>query len=432
MVKIPCPKSDSLARLLGSRAVNAAEHYKAILDLLEVGEMHGVKQVSIVLDRRTHDSTSLVHPCLGQAQGPALVICFHDVVLHVEEIVKLTSPSNLYSGSVHGNGGSGGTGFPRCGKGLCGSFLLTDCLQVISGASMLFFDPNGDFFVDGNVKKEKKTKHPTSMDATENVPQPESPLSPKQRKTQGSKASARNYSISKDFVTQFPDQLEPFLSLPFGVKESLLNSNSASRGSSFRGTIFRLPLRNIDGPPSNISDHRFEEKDVCAMMSQLESKAPLSFLFTYHLQSISVDEILATETVPIPILRSTVSGSPITRRSHIDELVSNQEWAKGNSKFSKLFKSTWVAEKSSYTLQISHRHQNEPEDIIDTFVIQSTLAPPRFREMACTEALKPLNLIPAITISAHVHSTQGASTTEFQPPKGTLFVGLDTGISTGE
>uniref|UniRef100_A0A7S2UD61 U-box domain-containing protein n=1 Tax=Attheya septentrionalis TaxID=420275 RepID=A0A7S2UD61_9STRA len=431
MVKVPCPKSDSLARILSSRAVNAAEHYKAILDLLEVGEMHGVKQVSLVLDRRTHDSTSLVHPCLGHAQGPALVICFHDVVLDVEEIVKLTSPSNLYSGSVNGNGGSGGAGFPRYGKGLCGSFLLTDCLQVISGASMLFFDPNGEFFVDGNVKKEKKTTPPTSMDTTENVHMSEAPLSPKQRKTQGSKASARNYSISKDFVTQFPDQLEPFLSLPFGVKESLMNINTTSHGPSFRGTIFRLPLRNIDGPPSNISDHRFEEKDVCAMMSELESKAPLSFLFTYHLQSISVDEILATEAVPIPILRSRVSGSPITRRSHIDELVTNQEWAKGSSKFSKLFKSTWVADKSSYTLQISHRHKNEPADIIDTFVIQSILAPPRFREMACTEALKPLHLIPAITISAHVHSTHGSSTTEFELPKGTLFIGLDTGISTG-
>jgi len=72
--------------------------------------------------------------------------------------------------------------------------------------------------------------------------------------------------------------------------------------------------------------------------------------------------------------------------------------------------------------------------MIDTYVIQSILAPSRLREMACTDALTPLNLNPAVTMAAHLHRSFGSNilvTSDYKPSVGTIFVGLDTGIKTG-
>ena len=118
------------------------------MELLEVAEVSSVKQISTTQDFRSHCRLSLLHPCLAPAQGPALVLCFHEVSLEVEEVVRLTSPSRYYSSTVSGESGCGGKGFPRFGRGFCASFALTDCLQVLSGKSFMVFDPNGEYFIE--------------------------------------------------------------------------------------------------------------------------------------------------------------------------------------------------------------------------------------------------------------------------------------------
>jgi len=54
--------------------------------------------------------------------------------------------------AISGESGCGGQGYPRLGKGLCGAFSFTDCLQVLTGSSLLLFDPTGECFVDGSSK----------------------------------------------------------------------------------------------------------------------------------------------------------------------------------------------------------------------------------------------------------------------------------------
>ena len=441
MVKIPCPRSDALARHVAeTRSQNSG--CRVVLDLIEIAEMNGVKQVSISIDRRTHSSTSLLHPCLESAHGPALVVCFHGVALEVGELVKLTSPSKFYMSSVSGRGGCGGAGFPRYGSGLCGTFSLSDCLQILSGNSLMFFDPNGQHFVDGGSSRERKEEKSTenvNSHAVENNSDEvsvqnvsEGTISNARTSTQqGLKAAGRNYGISREFAHQFPDQFEPFFSLPFGVKEALTADNSEP--TRFQGTVIRIPFRTVDSPPSNISKVTIDEAKISSLIKEMETLTS-SLLFTYHVQSINVDEWPASESHSSPILRAQMNSSPMARRNHLDELYINQDWKKSVNKFSKLFQSQWVAERSSYTMQLSHRHRNDENDIVDTYIIKTILAPPRLREMACTEALKPLNLIPAVSLAAHVHSIQGnkvLTTADFTPPKGTLFVGLDTGINTG-
>ena len=149
MCKIPCSKKESLSQLLSKRTIDRNEVCRIVQELLEVGEMKGAKQVSIILDKRSHGKMSLLHPLLASTQDVALVVCFHNVTMEVDEIVRLTSPSKFYSSSVGQS--CGGVGFPRFGRGLCASFALTDSLSVISGTSYCIFDPTGEFFIEDKM-----------------------------------------------------------------------------------------------------------------------------------------------------------------------------------------------------------------------------------------------------------------------------------------
>ena len=73
------------------------------------------------------------------------------------------------------------------------------------------------------------------------------------------------------------------------------------------------------------------------------------------------------------------------------------------------------------------------EDVTDTYILQSILAPPRLRKMANTESLTSLNLLPACTLAVHIHRSMQTDNdiSKYSLPEGTIFVGLDTGIKTG-
>ncbi len=427
MVKVPCPKHDALRQLLSKRTLNQKEISKVVLELIEIAEMRNVKQVSITLDHRSFGTMSLLHPCLAAAQGPSLVVCFHDVAIEVDEIVKLTSPVNYYSSSTSGTGGCGGDGYPRFGRGLCGSFSLTDCLQVLSGRSLLIFDPNGEYFIEDKSQL-MEDKNASNGNAETN----QSSLNTGRKRRE--KSTARNYGISHSFCEQFPDQFEPFTSLPYGVAESMINGRGSNGGPYYRGTLVRIPLRCEDGPPSTICDRTYNPKDLDELAVELKEVLPQSLLFTFHLQSFNVDKWHPEGMEYENYLSCRVSSSPLSRRAHLEEMWENKSWKKDKSKLGKLFKSSWNPQKTSHTMQICSRLSEQESDIIDTYMITSILAPPRLREMACTESLTPLRLLPLVTLAAHVHrspSTPELNTLEYKPAEGCVFVGLPTGMKTG-
>uniref|UniRef100_A0A7S3QAL4 Uncharacterized protein n=1 Tax=Chaetoceros debilis TaxID=122233 RepID=A0A7S3QAL4_9STRA len=414
MVKIPCPKHEALHQLFSRRSIKNDECCRAVLELLEIAELKGTKQISILLDRRQFGTMSLLHPFLAPAQGPAIVVCFHDVAIEVDDLVKLTSPAKYYSSTTSGGGGCGGSGFPRYGRGLCGAFTATDCLQVLSGRSLLIFDPSGNYLIED---KNQQTESPLKS-ATGN---------------RREKANARNYGLSHSFCKQFPDQFEPFLSLSAGVQESMVNGNSTPGGPYFRGTIIRLPLRTQDGPTSPICSKVFGNEDLDELSSLFQDALPKTLLFSYHLQGISFDQWMPNEEFQETIQSSRVSSSPLSRRSHLEEMSEPKVWKKEKSKLGKMFKSSWVPRRRSHMLQITSRIKGEINDVVDTYAIHSVLAPPRLREMACTESLSPLKLIPTVGIAAHLDRSCGQTpaTSDFNLPKGKIFVGFDTGIQTG-
>ncbi len=422
MIKLPCPKQDALHQLLRKRTHDARELGRIVLELMELAEMKNTKQISITVDQSSYDTMSLLHPCLAAAQGPSLIVCFHGVPIEVDELVKSTSPMDYYSSAVNDQGGCGGAGFPRYGRGLSGAFGVTDCLQILTGKSLLIFDPSGNYFIEDQVTDDSQQM--ANDDAHKSI-----------RKRKKERACARNYGISNSFCSQFPDQFEPFVSLPYGVEESLINESNSNEGAFYRGTIIRLPFRSVEGPPSNICEKVYNKDDIDSLILELESILPQSLLFTYHLQSVTLD----TKGQPQDSrhknhLTCRVSSSPISRRRHIEEILENKGWKQKKSKFGKMFKSSWNPVRSFHTMQISTRLSERHEDIIDSYMITSILAPPRFRDMANTESLSPLKLLPLVSLAAHVcraPTSEHVDTTEYKPAEGTVFVGLPTGIQTG-
>ena len=292
---------------------------------------------------------------------------------------------------------------------------LTDFPQILVDNSLMFVDPTGECFIDGGQ---------SSQDNLEAQQLEASKLSP----------TARRYQITPEFPSQFPDQLEPFLSLPFGVKESFALRGENGDQSAFRGTIFRLPLRRESR--RRICNRTFQEDDVVeSLVKEIAKRAPSCFLFTYHLRSINIMKWLQSEAVYRDVLSTFLNSSPLARKIHYDDLTSNKDWKQSKNKLVKLLQSTWVPLQSSFQLQVSSRFgpgSDEGEsEVIDYFLVRSVLAPTKLQVLACADALKQLKLTPALSVAAHIGRLQGSAFVRFPRTKGTLFVGLDTCEVTG-
>lgn len=432
MSTFPCPNVESLTQLFTDRAGykrggkwNSIEDCRAILDLLEVAEMTKTKRVTIMFDFRSHKCESLIHPMLAIAQGPSVNICFHDTVIDLETLVKLSSPASYIMSSVRGSEGCFLEGHgPRAGLGLAGVFRLTDYPQILVDDSLIFIDPIGDCFFDGGQKfmrndSELESKQPSRSGVQNPMDAANVELNP----------TARRYQLSHEFPNQFPDQLEPFLSLPLGVKESFaLNSNSKGP-PSFRGTIFRLPFRMKS--QRSICDRAFlSHSEVEGLMQDIVQRASSCFLFTMFLKGISILKWAESNVTHQDVLETFLSSSPTARKNHFKELKSNDDWKRSKNKLVKLLQSSWVPVYSSLHLQITSRFGcgflSDVSEVVDHFFLRSILAPSKLPALACSDALKHLKLIPALSVAAHVGRIQNDSSVLFPCSHGTLCVGIPT------
>ena len=138
------------------------------------------------------------------------------------------------------------------------------------------------------------------------------------------------------------------------------------------------------------------------------------------------------------ILSSRVSSSPFARRENRDAVNNNKLWKKAStSKFSLFKGSHWEPVVSSQTMKISNLIDDNNEEIVDTWLIQSVLAPSKLRDMACADVLRSFQLLPLVSLAARIHQNDNNIKNSHQSvdfsslEEGTLFLGLDTGISTG-
>ena len=141
------------------------------------------------------------HP---RAQGPALCIYF-DAVLTETDLYTLQCPDRC-DARVGGQ-------VLRSGNGLADAYRVTDLVQVVSGASLMLFDPNGAYLHDG------------SDGAAAGAGGARAP-------------TAKTYAfVDTDLPQRFPDQFAPFMSSGFlGVQPP----------NRLNATFLRLPLRTPD------------------------------------------------------------------------------------------------------------------------------------------------------------------------------------------
>jgi len=432
MSQFPCPNVESLSKLFTERTgykrdgtCNSIEDCRAILDLLEVAEMSKTKRVTIMFDFRSHKCESLIHPMLAIAQGPSVNVCFHDTIIDLDTLVKLSSPQSYIMSNVRGSEGCFLEGHgPRAGLGLAGVFRLTDHPQILVGDSLIFIDPIGECFFDGG---QKSTRIDSELESAQSC------TSGGQNTTETASVelnpTARRYQLSHEFPNQFPDQLEPFFSLPLGIKESFaLNSNSKGP-PSFRGTIFRLPLRMKS--QRKICDRIFLSHTVAeGLMQDIVHRASSCFLFTMFLRGISILKWPESNATHQDVLETYLSSSPTSRKNHFKELQSNDDWKKSKNKLVKFLQSSWVPVYSSLHLKITSRYGpgylSDESEVVDHFFIRSVLAPSKLPALACSDALKHLKLIPALSLAAHIGRMQNESSVLFPYSHGTLSVGIPT------
>jgi len=275
-------------------------------------------------------------------------------------------------------------GYPRFGAGLCGAFLLTDCVQILTKRSFLLFDPTGEYLFD-----DVGSKADTDIRMKR-------------------KPGARNYNLSLDIVRTFSHQFYPFFSAPFGFQESIVQS--ANDGLFYNGTIIRIPLRSISSSFSLCRDI-FEEREINDIIDKVKQMIPESLIFLQSLQRLSIDSWKPSEICHKSILDCLISRSQVIHQSIADHSRSSDGWKSSIMKY--------LGERnrfSSYIVDIAH------QQIVGKFLICSVSIP-----IQSDKEWAGMKLNPSVSVAIPVMQTES-----MKPFEGSVFAsGLNTNIKIG-
>ncbi|KAG7379423.1 hypothetical protein PHYPSEUDO_008661 [Phytophthora pseudosyringae] len=338
--RVVCPPADALQSVLPSRS----EWYHALLwETILAAERFGGTQVDFFLDSRHHSSQRVIQPSLQSLQDEALCIHIHGMVLSENDINTL----------FHGESSRAGL--------LCG-FIVSDCMQILSGDGFYILDPTGYYLSSSAGATTGST--PASGRAT---------------------SIGRRYEVlSQDFV-RYPDQLLPFTTLPSCP-------SNVSRG--MQSTLIRFPWRKTGSAVSSyVLDARKAEKLVAFLKSQLYQT--LIFTESVHrvsLWSVGKESEFASHChgeVSLDSPESTLRKRNMTRQ--------NQEWKK---KFSlqSFFKSPVTPENQMefvVNLELENRQHR------DTWLFADNIGLGRSRDLACTPVHEMLHSTPYVSVACH-------------------------------
>jgi len=389
MQSIPCPTAESVATLLKKIRSQAWIH-----DILEMADDVQATKVHFMWDERDHKAESLVHPGLVDTQGPAMVVALEGAAFTTEDLVKYAAPA-VHKWDLPGQHFA--SGFPQFGGGLSAFFKVTDCLEVLSGDQFHVFDPLGKYMFNLNQAQPQQERPSDGSRNEANI--------------KACKSIARRYALSEEEVFhRFPDQFAPFLTLPYGVMDGLKASGR------FNGTVFRLPLRK---EASALSSSIFEPQDIQKCVQYLKDMRGSPFLFSLSIQVISMQSWRSDDGFPNFEFTTQVQRGAARASRH--GMLANKEWRK--SKLASLFKS-FVPPKSTETLEVLQRCGDT--SVVDTWVVHSSLAPGKTRDMAIQDSYAGLGLMPLLSVAALVHRSQNGSDHDFPRTKGMLYAGQST------
>jgi len=212
------------------------------------------KSFKLVWDKRTLNRQSLLTPGLGAYQGPA-IICFNDAEFREKDFSSLQNLRDSVKVSEDDKAGQFGIGFNSV-------FNITDVPSIISGKNLVVLDPHSRILFQGNHYHDGLRWDYTSQ-LQENEP---------------------------------TDQFDGYRVFGF------------SSNKEFKGTIFRLPIRNGEHPKSAITDRIYSDQEIDKLFEDIITESELMILFLKNIISIEIYKWEVGENAPVLLHEVTVNS----------------------------------------------------------------------------------------------------------------------------
>ncbi|XP_038057003.1 sacsin-like [Patiria miniata] len=230
-------------------------------ELVQNADDAKASKVVFLYDKTEHPRQRLWSDTLAEFQGPALY-AYNDASFTKEDWKNIQHPEQ--SGKRKDP-----TKVGRFGLGFISVFHLTDMPCILSGDQIGYLDPlEENFTFDPNTN------------------------------TRYVGERGKSWKLSPALLSEFPDQFSPFLTELFSCSEGNFQKGS------FKGTIFRFPLRKRK---SELSGSLFHDEDrVMELFESFQTDAELSLLFLKNIESIAAYKRCRSEEQPILIFKAQI------------------------------------------------------------------------------------------------------------------------------
>ena len=218
-----------------------------IKELIQNADDAGATEVSLLYDKRTNEAFKgkLISPKMSEWQGPALWV--HNNKEFTETDFK--NITKLNAGTKKGEA----TKIGKFGLGFNAVYHLTDVPSILSGSSLVIFDPHMKYL--GAALK---------------------------RGEPGIRIGLHD-RVSE--ISKFEDQFSIFE----GVFGAHINMDPSAKCQAYEGSLFRFPLRNENcAKTSEIKKLHYSEPEVVKLLAKIEESVDVLLLFTQNVVKFSV------------------------------------------------------------------------------------------------------------------------------------------------
>ncbi|XP_072965979.1 uncharacterized protein [Typha angustifolia] len=328
-----------------------------LFELVQNAEDAQASEVVFLLDKTQYGTSSILSPEMAEWQGPSLY-CFNDSVFSSQDlyaISRIGQDSKLEKPFAIG----------RFGLGFNCVYHFTDIPGFVSGENIVIFDPHA--------------RHLPGI----------SPTHP----------GLRIRFAGRGILEQFPDQFSPFLHFGCDLQQS------------FRGTLFRFPLRNeATAYRSQIKKEKYAPEDVEILFSSFSEVVSEALLFLRNVKKISlfVKEGVGHQMQLIHCVSRHNEGS-ITKEPHanysmLDFIHGNRQSGMDRDQFLKKLNRTIDSDLPWRFQKVAIVEQAPTGSMLHSWIISECIGGGHAKRLSVASGNKSHNFIPWACVAAFMHS----------------------------